>query len=180
MSIAGTEAIKDQDLIDDAVAGNITDFETKLRATYSPEQIKTIRTIGAFIMTGMDLEECCILARIDPSQFALMADADAALRTFVVFKQTAYKAKLMGVLSSRAIEQLNEKIAGWILERKYRADWGSKRISDDPETSQDALREGIEYIRDHGDSSPVVDHSRTLPAPHTVVDVTATITPRLA
>lgn len=179
MSVAGTDAITDQKLIDDAVAGNIADFEEKLRDHYDESQIKVIRTVGAFIMTGMDLEECCILARIDPRQFASMMETDAALRTFVVFKQTAYKAKLMGVLSSRAIDQLNEKIAGWILERKYKDEWGAKRPPEPPDASPDALRDGIEYIRDHGDSSPVVDHSKTLPDVR-IIDVTAIATPHLA
>lgn len=179
MSLHGTEEIKDQALVDDAVAANVADFEEKLRDHYTESQVKQIRTVGAFIMQGMDVEESCVLSRLDPRMFATWVDTDPALRTFVVFKQTAYKAKLMGVLTSRAIEQMNEKLAGWILERKYREEWGSKRVAEGPESAQDALQEGIEYVRTHGDSSPVVDHSRTLPDAH-IVDVTAMVLPKLA
>lgn len=170
MSLPGTEAITDQKLIDEAVAENVTDFETKLSNNYDESQIKQFRTIGAFIMQGMDIEEACVLSRIDPRMFASMASVDPAIRTFIAFKQVSYKAKLMRVVSSRAIDGMNEKLAGWILERRYRDEWGSKNPTEGSGAAEDAIAQGIEYIRLNGDTTPVVDHSKTVPTKSTVAD----------
>ena len=148
-------AVDDEKLIDETVASTIESLD--LVSILSDTDYKKVQVVGAFLMSGMELDECCILAHMNPQRFAFMMEEFPDVKTYVVFKKVAYKASLMRVLSHQAIHSMNEKIAGWILERKYREEYSTKD-NDRPDEGRklNALEAGIEYIRENGDSTPIV------------------------
>jgi len=143
-----------QKVFDDALSSASYDFDASLRAMFSEEQYKRLRTIGAFIMRGLTLEESCILARVVPDKLNTIIADNEHVAAFIRFKQTAYKASLMQTLAGSATEGRNMKSAGYLLENQFRQDFGKNRA--EGERDPDALEQALEFVRENGDRRPLV------------------------
>lgn len=132
-----------------------------LREKYKdPAKLRAIRAIGAFISNGMSRNEACILSFVEPDHFTALMAADSVVARFVLFKETVYKARLMRTVTLKGTEGRSEKSAGWLLERRFREEFGKNADPERPQ-NRDALEEGIDFVRKNGDSVPIV--ARTLP-----------------
>lgn len=151
--------------VETALVTAALDFDTELKMLFAndPRGYKILRTIGAFIMRGQDLRAACILSRIKYDQFEILMLKHDAIADFITFKQHAYKASLVNVLTGAATTGAKiPKIAGYLLENQYRDDFG-KKTKDDKVRPPDALEQALEAVRENGDSQPLVRPS--LPAP---------------
>lgn len=150
-------------VFDTEIASAIANFDTQLKARYKPDMYRKLRTIGAFVANGTSVPEACILSLIDPDELTRLMDEDPAVKAFVVHKEITYKAKLIKTLSVSAFGG-NVKAAGYLLEQKYREEFG-RRSSKDPLTrAQDDIQQALEFIRENGDLNPIVK-PQTLPTP---------------
>lgn len=131
------------------------DFDTSLRVKYPGVQYKALRTIGAFIMRGLNLEECAILARINYARLLELMQIDEDVRAFITFKQTAYKASLMQTLAQSGVAGRNVKSAGYLLENQFRNEFG-KKAGEASDAGNDAFRKALEFVRDNGDSERMI------------------------
>jgi hypothetical protein len=138
-----------------SLEGASLDFDSSLKAKFTEPQYKKLRTIGAFIMRGLTLDESCILSRVSPSNLkALMADNED-VANFIHFKQTAYKAGLLNTVTASAIAGKNFKSAGYLLEKKYPKEFDPKK--DDPDAREpDVIEKAIRFVQASGDTKPIV------------------------
>lgn len=127
-----------------------------LRGKFDNDKLRALQSIGAFIGNGQSLREACILSHVDPDHFETLIRIDKDVAKFITFKETVYKAKLMRTVTQNATDRNSEKSAGWLLERKFREEFNSKPLDASSSRPQDLLEEGIAFVRQHGDSTPIV------------------------
>lgn len=146
---------------DDGFASSLQDaalnFDSSLRAKFSDPEYIALRTIGAFIMRGLTLEESCILSRVSIITLKALMEKNEDVRNFIIFKQIAFKAGLLSTISTSAKTQA--KMAGYLLEKKYPAEYDPKK-GDEAIRPPDLIERAIEYVRRGGDATPIV---RSLP-----------------
>lgn len=127
-----------------------------LRDRFDNEKLLALQKIGAFIGNGLSRREACILSHVNADQFGALVKLDEDVKNFIVFKETVYKAKLMRTVTQNATDRNSEKSAGWLLERKFREEFASTSKAPDSSRPQDLLEEGLAFVRQHGDSTPIV------------------------
>lgn len=142
-------------VFDTALSDASLDFDSSLKAKMSAPQYKALRTIGAFIMRGLSLEESCVLARVVPEKLTKIMEADDDVRAFILFKQISYKASLLKTLAGSATIGRNMKSAGYLLEKQFSAEFG-KQGTDPNARPMDVLEAAIEFVRENSDASPIV------------------------
>lgn len=143
-----------------AIEEAASNFDSSLKASFTLPEYKKLRVIGAFLSDGLSQEESCILARIAPERLTELIKTNVNVAAFIRFKEVAYKAKLMRTLSFSAIEGRQAKSAGYLLEQKFPSDFNKKK--DPTDRPADMFEDAIRFVRENGDSTPVVK----LPAPH--------------
>lgn len=150
---------------DDGFASALLDasanFDLSLKTKFKPTEYTALRTIGAFIMRGLSLEESCILARVDKEKLDAIRKLNEDVDRFIVFKQIAYKAALLDTLSASATSGRQAKSAGYLLEKKYPKEFDPKK-GDDDVRDKDVVERAIEYVRQTSERHPLV---KRLPAP---------------
>ena len=152
------------EIFDSALLGAAIDFDSSLKTKFDPTQYKKLRTVGAFIMRGLALDECCVLARIDPSNMTSLMQNNEDVAAFIRFKQVSYKASIMQTVAIAATQGLNVKAAGYMLENQFRNEFGKRNKNEAAERPPDMIERAIEFIRENGDSDSMVKKMKTLPA----------------
>ena len=84
--------------------------------------------------------------------FTIMMVRDSIIEKIIIVKELEYKKDLIHTLSTKA--RTDDKLAQWLLERKY-SEYNTKRKGG-PDTSDDLLRDAIEFVQNNQDSSPLV------------------------
>lgn len=154
--------LQEDKVFDASIAESIENFDSSLKERFKPEQYEKLRTIGAFIMQGLALEECCILARVDPARMTALMMSNTDVAAFIKFKQIAYKAHLLKSITGRA-KSGDAKMSGWLLEKQYASEFNAKPPSPDDNREPHLLEQGIDFIRKAGDRDPLVKaQSRTV------------------
>lgn len=147
---------------DDALTNAAENFDSLMQLGLSAEDYKKIKIIGSFLSQGLSLEECCVLAMIDYDRFKIILDDQAPVRSFIRFKEVAYKARLLKVMTLSAIDGKQVKSAGYLLENKFRDEFG-KKANNENDRPMDILEAAIDFVRDNGDSQAIVK-PQVLPA----------------
>ena len=148
-------SIPDDDQFDTSLTDSIENFEEEMKSTFTEDQYKKLRTLGAFIAQGHSIDESCILARLDPVKFNELAAGNLAVRAFILFKEKVFKARLQKVIFAQA-NGGDAKMAGWLLERKFASEFNSKPSDPGSDRSPHLIEQGIQFIRESGDAAPLV------------------------
>ncbi len=156
------EVVQLDDGFDDALADASQNFDVSLKSKLSPGSYTKLRTIGAFIMRGLTLEESCILSRVSKEKLDELVKENDDVRNFIIFKQISFKAGLLNTLTDSAISGKQSKNAGWLLEKKFAREYDPKK-SDDDSREPDVVERAIQYVRANSDSNPLV---KKLPMAH--------------
>jgi hypothetical protein len=154
-----TEAAPDTEAeVQSALAGAAVDFDADLKERFTETEYKKLRTVGAFIMRGLDLREACVLSRLNYMKFTELMEKIPEVAEFIDFKQTQYKASLLTVLATGAVGRKEVKTAGYLLEnqKQFRNEFGKKSKGDDPDRPMDAIESAIAAVREDGDSHSIV------------------------
>lgn len=155
------DAITDDMLMDRTLRGAVEGFTHTLREKVGVEMYKKLRIVGAFLVQGMSLDESAILALMHPDTLKELLEKHPEVRAFVTFKLTSYKAKLLRTITNSATTSGGDKVAGWLLERKFGEEYGQKKAED---TSDDSRRhildEGVRHVREAGDSVPLIQSKK--------------------
>lgn len=137
------------------------DFDASMKAKFSAIEYKKLRTIGAFIMRGLTLKESCILARINPEKLEQIMELNEDVRSFIEFKEISFKASILSTLSVSASHGKQAKSAMYMLENKFRDEFG-KKTKGDLDRPLDGFARVIEFVRTEGDKSKAL-----IPGPKT-------------
>lgn len=152
----------EDDQFDSSLTQSIENFEDEMKATFPPETYAKLRVLGSFIAQGHSVEESCILARLDPAKFSDLARENLAVRAFILFKEKVFKARLQKVIYAQA-KSGDAKMAGWLLERKFASEFNSKPPDPGSDQPKHLLEQGVQFIRDSGDSTPLIQpHSKVV------------------
>lgn len=130
------------------------DFDNNLEATLRPEDYKKLRTIGAFLLRGLTLEESCILAKSSIEKLKVLMSEHDVIRNFIVFKQLSFKASLLDTMTQSAIKKGEVKSAGYLLEKKYPREFDKQK--DDDVRDPDVVEKAIKFVQGQGDTTPIV------------------------
>lgn len=151
---------------DDDLLENFDSYEAELRTKYGEAMYNKITTLGSFLTgVGLTLEESCILSRLDPEWVKAEMAANSALNTFVRVRTLVLKAKLLRIITNRAITSKDEKTATWILEERYPEEFKRKPggTKNTPASPGDGGMAGVlDAVRDQHDDDPAVQDVATL------------------
>jgi hypothetical protein len=155
------DSITDDMLMDTTLRGAVEGFTHTLKDKVGGEMYKKLRIVGAFLVQGMSLDESAILALMHPDTLKKLLEEHPEVRAFVTFKLTSYKAKLLRTITNSAVMSGGDKVAGWLLERKFGEEFGAKKVADQGEDSRKhLLDEGLRHVREAGDSVPLIQSSK--------------------
>lgn len=140
---------------DDALSDAAFNFDSSLKSKLTEAEYKKLRTIGAFIMRGLSIDESCVLARVSKEKLDAVIEANDDVKNFIVFKQIAYKAELLNTLSASATTGRQAKSAGYLLEKKYPKEYDVKK-NDDAIRDPDTVEKAIQFVRENSEQYPLV------------------------
>lgn len=153
-----------QERLDENLKSTSDTITDTLKKNLNPDQLKVVLLIGYYLSMGLSVNDACVVAHVDISDFESFAGANPDIKRFVKFKETAYKAKLVGSLSEAAFTG-KDKIAGYLLEKRFRDEYGNERGDGSEDRADDMVAEAIRFIRASADQNPVV--VRALPTAKT-------------
>lgn len=130
-------------------------------ARLKPAQIKALKKIAYYTSrVGLPLEECCALLDIDFTKFEEEMKLEPLIGKIIRAKELEYKKDLLYTLAQRA-RSGDDKLAQWLLERKYPNEYGSGKKKDGGDDgSGDIFLEAFRFIRKNGDSAPLIPHTQ--------------------
>lgn len=140
---------------DDALSDAAFNFDSSLKSKLTDAEYKKLRTIGAFVMRGLSIEESCVLARVSKEKLDAVMEANDDVKNFIIFKQIAYKAELLNTLSASATTGRQAKSAGYLLEKKYPKEFDVKK-TDDSIRDPDMIEKAIQFVRSSSEQFPLV------------------------
>ncbi len=158
-----------EEIFDSALSDASLDFDVTLKKKLKVAEYKQLRTVGAFIMRGLPLEEACVLARVSKTNLEALAEKHEVVKNFIIFKQIAYKAELLNTLSASATKGRQAKSAGYLLEKQFPAEFDRKKGDGETPGQRDVVQEAIDYVRNNSHAKPLVAlPAGPVPAPQKV------------
>jgi hypothetical protein len=135
-------------------------LESIAKERLSGDELILLKRIAYMLSkVGMRLEAACQMMDYPVDAFRALMEREPVVARIVRIKELKFKKDLMYTLSSRA-RGGNEKIALWLLERLYPEEFAEKKDAEtDRNTTKDAMKLAIEFIRASGSNSPLVQAS---------------------
>ena len=129
----------------------------RLEDALDDESLKKVKKISYYIGgVGLTVEESCLLADVEPEWLKKLIEISPVVERLMQIKELEYKKDLLTTLSGRAREG-DDKLAQWLMERRYRDEYGApKKVSGDAADDAGLLVEAIRYVQKTGDSQPLV------------------------
>lgn len=106
---------------------------------------------------GLNREEACKLVDLDFSFFEKLVESNRAVSTVIEKKDLEYKKDLLYTLSQKA-RGGDDKLAQWLLERRYPGEFSTKRAGT-LDGEQDLLFQAISFVQKNGDSSGLISEA---------------------
>ena len=129
-------------------------LEAQAEEKLSSSTIKILKKIAYYtVKVGLPLNEACALVDIDYEKFCEQMKLEPIIGKVIRMKELEYKKDMLHVLTQKA-RSGDEKLAQWLLERKYPDEYGDKKRPQGD--GDDIIFEAIQFIRRHGDNSPLV------------------------
>lgn len=137
---------------------SITD---KLKLEFGEKKIDKLNRICYLISKpGMSIDEACVLNRVNYEQFQALIDSHDLIRRLITLKELEYKKDLLMTLSNKA-RAGDDKLATWLLERRYPEEFArGRRAKDD---SGDMMKDAIDFLQSHGDKDNIVKTESAIP-----------------
>lgn len=130
-------------------------LETEATKVLTEKDMSTLRVIAKAIgKDGMTVEEACQLSNVPHERFKRLCIEHPVVQRIISLKELEYKQSILRSLSSKA-RSGDDKIAQWLLERRYPEEFGSKKGGGGG-VVEDPMSDIIKFVQSHGDSSPLV------------------------
>ena len=135
-------------------------LENKIKALYpeDPEFIISLRRLAFNLASiGLEFEEACKVVRLDPTELRKKIKMHPILQELIEIKELEYKTNLIRTISEKAIGGRDDKLAQWLLERRFPGEFNPKKGSGSSSSSdEDLLAMALEFVQKSTDSSSVV------------------------
>lgn len=130
-------------------------IEKQARETFSDSFYRSIKKIAYYTSKiGLPLNEACVLVDIEYEWFVEKMKTTPLIRKIIIMKELEFKRDMLNTITQRA-RSGDEKLAQWLLERKFPDEYGNKKTA--PQDGGDVIFEAIKFIRKTGTLSPMVD-----------------------
>jgi hypothetical protein len=141
--------------VDELFDREAINIDARIRARYSEDLVLILQRISKYLFEiGLPLNEACELSGITPDKFALLHDKDVDVQRVIYLKQLAFKRDMLAIMAKKA-RAGDTGMAEKLLEQRYPEEFGKKRpIS--PSGPGDSLTAAIRWVRENGDSTPLV------------------------
>lgn len=135
-------------------------LEERAKAQLSPEFVKVLKKIAYYTSkVGLPLNEVCQMLDVDLKQFEEDMKLKPIIGQIIRVKELEYKKDLLYTLSQRA-RSGDDKLAQWLLERKYPEEYGEKKKGGNTNPGDDVVEIAMKFIRSNGDErDPLVQLS---------------------
>lgn len=136
-------------------------LEAQITASFEPDFVKVLRRIAYYLSNvGLTLDEACKLVQIPLTEMEVKMQTYPMIAELIAFKELEYKADLLATISQKA-RSGNDKLSTWLLENRYPNEFNQRKGAGGGEGGggDDIIAAGIEFVKRHGDSSPLVSES---------------------
>ncbi len=131
-------------------------LEAQASSELSPAELKIVKKIAYYISkVGLPLDEACLLVDVDFDWFGNLIKTTPVVRKIVQMKEIEYKKDLLKTLSQQG-RGGDDKLAQWLLERRYPDQYGTKKNKGGGDDEGSMLREAIMFIQKSGDMVGIV------------------------
>lgn len=131
--------------------------EKKIMETFPPEFVATLKRFAYYLSTvGLAFEEACIMVRFKPEDMTEKIKKFPIIQELIDVKELEYKVSLIKAVSKKATTG-DDKLAMWLLERRFPHEFNPKKGSGAPNSdNEDLLGAAIEFIQKSSDKNPLV------------------------
>jgi len=133
-------------------------IDEKLKTEFPPEFVQVLKRLAYYLSTvGLDFTEACTMIRFDPKDMEAKIKEFPIIQEMIDLKELEYKVSLIKTVSGKAIDGKDEKLAQWLLERRFPSEFNPKKGTGASihEPGQE-LAAVVEFIQKSNDSSPLV------------------------
>jgi len=135
------------------------DAQAKEAFKDKPKFISALKKIAYYTAkVGLPLNEACTLVNIDFKKFEEEMKMEPLIKKIIMMKELEYKKDLLYTISQKA-KSGDDKLAQWLLERRYPDEYGSKKNNAGEGTGNDIMFEAIRFIQKNGGSDTMVQES---------------------
>ncbi len=145
------------DLTDEELLTDQKKIEKTISETFPPEFCNMLKRFAYYLSTvGLSFEEACLMVRFNPEDMTDKIRDYPIIQELVDIKELEYKVKLIKSVSRDAISG-NEKLAQWLLERRFPGEFNPKKgTGSSRDEEQDLLGAAITFIQETNDSNPLI------------------------
>ncbi len=123
-------------------------LEAQAQKELTPQMIKILKKIAYYTSkVGLTLSESCALVDIDHEKFKKDIEMFPIIGKVIKMKELEYKKDLMYTISQKA-KSGDDKLAQWLLERRYPDEFGAKKTQ--PLGDEDIFFQAFAMIRKSG------------------------------
>lgn len=142
--------------IDESTTLESQSLDEEAAKVLSEQDNATLKTIAKAVgKDGLSLQEACVIANVDFENFKRKAEEFPVILKIVRMKETEYKHMLLRALAVKA-RSGDDKMAMWLLERRYPEEFGSSKSRGDAGGDGDLLGMAISFIQESGDRDTLV------------------------
>lgn len=144
-------AEKDKDLEEEA-----SSLGAQIEKNYDERFVKLIKRLAYYLSkVGLPFEEACQILDVEPLEFEAKIENDPLLVRLMKLKELEYKKDLLATISSRA-RQGDDKLAMWLLEKRFPEEFNKRKGGEGPGSSTDDMTTVLEFIQETSDKNPLV------------------------
>lgn len=134
-------------------------LEAQAKERFAPEFFIALKKIAYYTAKlGLPLNEACLLVDIDFKKFEEQMKLDPFIARVIRMKELEFKRDMLNTITQRA-RGGDDKLAMWLLEKKFPDEYGMKKPQTTPGMGDDVIFEAIRFIRKNGDSEPLVSEA---------------------
>lgn len=154
-----------------------------LEKSLTPQQQKLVKAIGFAIgATGISIPDACIRSKVPVADMRVLMEQIPEVAEYFQLKQIEYKYQLLKIITNKATQEGDVKLAMWLLEKQYANEFDSSVKKDIEKmkrgNDEDVVEMAILTIRrNNANSVPVNESSGAATTRETVrvIDVQETL-----
>jgi len=143
----------------------LSDLESEIERLVNEPTLKKLKAVFLSIKkNGLTYREACMIQRCDPDIYQDLAQEVPAIAKLVEISMLEFKEKLLNVLSNKAILENDDKLAQYLLEKRFEQEFDNsmKKLAARKDTGHDPVTTALIFIQ-QADKQAIVDASAAEP-----------------
>lgn len=141
---------------DRSVLEDMKVIEKKIEKLFPPDFVQVLKRLAYYLSNvGLEFDEACKMVRFSPDDMKKKIEKFPVIQDLVDTKILEYKMGLIKTVSTKALAG-DDKMAMWLLERRFPGEFNPKKGTGAPTDDQDLLGMAIEYVRKTSVTNPLI------------------------